>query len=281
MFKETKCFNRFNIIQEEIKFLTNSDIRLKIFGCLYNEPSSMKGIHEKTKLNYSSISNNISKLEERGYIINKQGKYYLTNIARMKLTHIVYLNKSMNLLEDNSVFLNKHNVNNFQFNVFKDVSSLERLELIESTSTDVYRATRIFKDFFIGSHSLKAIFPYLHPQHSIIFEDWLERDVGVKLIIPKEVSKALINIIDNYKPKNKLKNRYLKVKSLNRSIDMALVVSDKGIALGFFKKDGTFDQNCILVSIDQKAIDWGKYVFGKYENLSGEYISLKNIIYKE
>lgn len=49
-------------IQKEIKFLTNSDNRLKILHCLLKSPQTLKGIHEETGLNNSSISINVSSL---------------------------------------------------------------------------------------------------------------------------------------------------------------------------------------------------------------------------
>ena len=52
-----------NDFQEEMKFLINSEIRLKILGCLYNSSSSIKEIEEKTNYSYSSILDNINKLE--------------------------------------------------------------------------------------------------------------------------------------------------------------------------------------------------------------------------
>lgn len=52
-----------NDFQEEMKFLINSEIRLKILGCLFNSSSSIKEIEEKTNYSYSSILDNINKLE--------------------------------------------------------------------------------------------------------------------------------------------------------------------------------------------------------------------------
>ncbi len=54
-----------NDFQEEMKFLINSEIRLKILGCLYNSSASVKQIEEKTNYSYSSILDNINKLEQK------------------------------------------------------------------------------------------------------------------------------------------------------------------------------------------------------------------------
>lgn len=54
-----------NDFQEEMKFLINSEIRLKILGCLYNSSASVKQIEEKTNYSYSSILDNINKLKQK------------------------------------------------------------------------------------------------------------------------------------------------------------------------------------------------------------------------
>ena len=54
--------------QEDLKFLINSEIRLKILGCLYNSSASIKEIEEKTGYSYSSILDNINKLEQKKFI---------------------------------------------------------------------------------------------------------------------------------------------------------------------------------------------------------------------
>ena len=58
----------FQNFQDDLKFLINSEIRLKILGCLYNSSASIKEIEEKTGYSYSSILDNINKLEQRKFI---------------------------------------------------------------------------------------------------------------------------------------------------------------------------------------------------------------------
>ena len=62
--------------QEDIKFLINSEIRLKILGCLYNSGASIKQIEAITDYSYSSILDNINKLEQKEFIYNIDDKFY-------------------------------------------------------------------------------------------------------------------------------------------------------------------------------------------------------------
>ena len=122
-------------LQEDIKFLINSEIRLKILGCLYNSSASIKQIEEKTNYSYSSILDNINKLEQKKFIYNIEDKFYLYNKTRLKLTNILYFNKSAKFLRENSDFLN-HSLLDIQSDTIKDLSALDGSKLIESNNID-------------------------------------------------------------------------------------------------------------------------------------------------
>ena len=51
----------FNEINGNLKFLAQSEIRLKILSELYEKPENIRGLVKKTKINYSSVSSNVSK----------------------------------------------------------------------------------------------------------------------------------------------------------------------------------------------------------------------------
>ena len=261
-------------IQKEIKFLTNSDNRLRILDCLFKSPQTIKEIHEKTKLNYSSISVNISSLEEKGYVENLNDVFYLTNNSKLILTNVFYLNTSVNLLDKNSEFLNKHKLDNLKFNAFKDLSSLESLELVEATPLDIHKTTRLIKELGDSSKSVKTIFPFIYPQINEVLTTWFVNDIDIKLILDKDVSEAFIETFNNYEFNNE-SNSKIAVKTIDDGLDFALLLADDGIILGFNKEDGKFDQNALYISKEKDAIDWANDIFEEYEKLAPEYIYLK------
>ena len=266
--------NDFKNIQKEIKFLTNSDNRLKILQCLLNSPQTLKEIHEKTGLNNSSISINVSSLESKGYVVNKNDRFYLTNSSKLILTNIFYLNKSINFLDKNANFFNEHKLDNLKFNALKDISSLESSELVESTPFDIFKTMKLYKEFGFRSKSIKTIFPFMYPQINEIFTDWFENDVEIKLILEKNVSDAFAESFNNYRFDKKSNSKIL-VKPLEEGLDFALFVTEEVIILGFYKNDGKFDQNAVYISKEKEAILWGNEIFEEYENLAPEYIYLK------
>ena len=109
--------------QDDIRFLINSEIRLKILGCLFNSGASIKQIEEKTGYSYSSILDNINKLEQKKFIYNIEEKFYLYNKTRLKLTDILYFNKSAKFLREKSDFLNQSLID-IHIDAIKDLSSM-------------------------------------------------------------------------------------------------------------------------------------------------------------
>ncbi len=196
--------------QEDIRFLINSEIRLKILGCLFNSGASIKQIEEKTGYSYSSILDNINKLEQKKFIYNIEEKFYLYNKTRLKLTDILYFNKSAKFLREKSDFLNQ-SLLDLHIDTIKDLSSLDGSEIIESNNVDLFKATDTFQRSLMGFKFLKGIFPYFHPKHDDIISYWVDNDCTVELILPDEVSEAVKNFIIDYVPKSPgIKNRFVK-----------------------------------------------------------------------
>lgn len=59
-------------LYDEIRFLCNSDVRLKLLKNLDNNPRTMRELNDLVLLSYSSISNNLNKLVAAGFLIKKR-----------------------------------------------------------------------------------------------------------------------------------------------------------------------------------------------------------------
>ena len=268
-----------NDFQEEIKFLINSEIRLKILGCLYNSPASIKEIEEKTNYGYSSILDNVNKLEQRKIIYSVNDRFYLFNKTKLKLIHMINFDKSARILSENVNFLND-SLLDIYVDTTKDLSPLEGAKLVESNNIDLFKATEIFQRSLMGFKFLKGIFPYFHPRHDDIISYWIDNECTVELILPDEVSEAVKDFIKEYVPKSKgIKNKYVRLIPNDIHVKFAFTVSDKCLVLAFYHKSGEFNQNAVISSTSKDAIQWGLKLFDEYQKLCGDYVSLENIIY--
>lgn len=273
-------YEAYEEIQHNMKFVLKSKSRIAIMNQLFLSPSTKKELKDATGLSSSLINTNLNQLKEIKAIKERDGVYFLTNTIKINQYNLLVLNSAINLIEILTKHLNHQMLFNKDLRAFSSIPPLKDVEIIVAKDTDVDRVTHLIKDFFIGSNSIHSVFPYLHPEYGDIFENWLEKDVGVKLVLPEDVSDALINIISHYVPKKGIKNRYLKVKTICCDLDLAIILSDKGVLLGSYNADGTFNKNAVLVSRDFEAIEWGLELYNEYEALGGEYFALDEVVLK-
>ena len=90
----------YELISEEVKYMTNSIIRLKILATLYKCPLNMKDLNSITSLSYSSISSNLHNLELKGHVYREHNKYYLSNTTKLEVEQVLKLGNLLNLLND-------------------------------------------------------------------------------------------------------------------------------------------------------------------------------------
>lgn len=257
----------FKNIQKEIKFLTNSDSRIKLLQCLIDKPQTLKSLQKSTNLSNSSISTNMSQLEEKRYVINENDVFLITNKCKILFISISNLIKSVNILNEDFSFVNSHKIENYEFNSFKDLPMLAECELVKSSSVDIFKVFNVFKEFAIESEYVKTIFPFMHPQILEILEWWIENDIEVKLILDEEVFDIFMDEVKKYGTEHKIF-----AKATDKPIEFVLIVTDKGIVIGSYRDDGKFDQNAVYTSTSEDAILWANNAFEEYERLCGDYI---------
>ena len=268
----------FNVFQDEMKFLINSEIRLKILGCLYNSSASIKQLEEKTNYSYSSILDNINKLEQRKFIYSVNDRFYLYNKTKIKIIHMLNFNKSANFLKENVEYIND-SLLDIYIDSTKDLSALEGAKLVKTNNLELFKVTDVLRNALMGFTFLKGIFPYFHPRHADIISYWIDNDCTVELILPDEVSQAVQDFAKYYIPKSKVKNKNIKLIKNDINVEFAFVISNKCLVLAFYHKSGGFNQNAVLTSTSEDAIQWGLKLFDEYEKLCENYICLKNIDY--
>ena len=111
------------------------------------------------------------------------------------------------------------------------------------------------------SENVKAIFPYLHPEYPKLIEEVLNNQGSVELIIPKSISKEMLSRINLKTRQSAKKNGRLSVYEFKNDLNIYLTICDGNISLGLFKSDGSFDQNRILISDNQKSNLWAQELF--------------------
>lgn len=256
----TKMISHYNL-NNDIKFLAKSEIRLKILGELQKRPKSIKELVKDTKITYSSVSSNLSKLEEKEYIVKNRNKYHLKPLSEIYYKSLMDFKASIDLINDFNEFWDKHNIDQLSIDSIQNINDLKDSELIETTPIDIYKTHNTIKDRITESENIKAIFPYLHPEYPHLIEDMLKKEGSVELLIPRNMFREIIFKIDNETRKNAAKNGKLKVHTTKHDLKLYLTLCDKSMSLGLFKNDGSFDQNRILISENEKSLFWANNLF--------------------
>lgn len=248
-------------ITNEIKFLAKSGIRLKILKELNMQPSSVKELVRKTNITYSSISSNLTKLEKNGHVIKIDNAFHLNSITKIYLKTLMDFKMSIELINEFNDLWDKHNLTPININSLRNITDLKDSKLIEATPIDIYRTHNTIKNHLNQTATIKAIFPYLHPDYPELIENTLKNGGNVDLIINRELLKEILINIDKNLRKESVKNQNLKIFSHKHEINLYLAICDTTMNLGLFKNDGSFDQNRILTSNNLKAIKWADDLF--------------------
>ena len=250
-----------NNIDNDIKFLAKSEIRLKILNELDKHPDNVRGIVKKTNIAYSSVSSNIGKLENHDYITKVENKYYINPMTQVYYKTLMDFKSSVELVTDYDSFWNKHNLNQLSITSIKRITDLKNSELIETTPIDIYKTHNTIKNQIMNSKNIKAIFPYLHPEYPNLIEGILKNNGTVELIVPKSIFKELLFRVNDNVRRTALRYKKLKVYSFKNDLNLYLTICDENMSLGLFKNDGSFDQNRVLVSNDEQSHEWAEELF--------------------
>ena len=91
-------------IQKDIMFIVKSEIRLKILTELNDKPQTIKEIVNKTKMAYSSVSNNLNKLEYKKHVIKENRIYTMTPMTKLYFNQLMEFKKSIDVIKNFNSF---------------------------------------------------------------------------------------------------------------------------------------------------------------------------------
>lgn len=250
-----------NDIDNDIRFLAQSEIRLKILSELDKEPNNVTGLVRQTNITYSSVSSNVCKLEKHNLIRRIKNKYYVNPMTKVYFKTLMDFKSSVDMINEYNSFWSKHNIKQLSITSVKQITDLKNSELIETTPIDIYKTHNTIKEQLMNSKNVKAIFPYLHPDYPGIIERIIKKGGKIELIVPQSIYKELIFRINRNIRLKAMKKGKLKIHNFKDELFLYLTISNENMSLGLFKTDGSFDQNRILISDNTNATIWAEELF--------------------
>lgn len=241
-------------IFEDVKFATNSAIRLKILATLYEKPQNMKELTETTSLSYSSISSNMHVLELRDFIYRQHNKYFLTNSARIRIENIMEFNRVVMLINDFFNILDHHVVGMIPTESVAELYLLGNANLMESSGVDAYRTYNFIDRCLSMAGNVKCVLPFYYEPFFNSLEDLVSKDRDVELFVPFDV----FEIIED---ETKIKN----VTYFDEDNVFLLIVTNQVMILGLFMENGFFDKNRLIASKNPDSLLWANNLFENFK----------------
>lgn len=252
--KNQTYLENYEEVSEEIKHVSNSLIRLAILFALYEGDKTMKEINQTTGLSYSAISSNMRILETGGYAFRESGKYSLENVMRIYIKNLSEFNGIIGILKEFFNMFEAHRVRSLPGKAVCSLYLMEKGKLIESTGINAYKISSIVTDSVKGADWLKAVLPISFRELTENICESIEKGNKTELKISSDIFGELTKNMD-------LEMENLKAKKLNDDFGFLLIVSDKSMVFGLYKKDGSYDQNRILTSGHEDCLKWANMLF--------------------
>lgn len=256
----SETIENYEPISKDIKFLPKSMIRLKILKTLYETPMNMREMNHETKLNYSAISTNMHMMELEGYIYRENNCYYLTNSMRLYMDNIIKLDKLMILLDRIAPISQNHIVRSIPLDSVNSLICLDDVELMEADGLNVYKTYDFIEKSINRSKYVNAILPFSYNNFNDSFNSLASKNRKIHLISPISIKEILIKSLNT--TNNNLKVDYI---DFDEDDYLFLFCSDKKMIVGFFKCDGSYDQNRLLTSTNKRCIEWANELFNNFK----------------
>lgn len=256
-------------IKNDMMFLVKSEIRLKILTELTARPQTIREIVDKTKMAYSSVSNNLNKLERKNYVIKENRIYTITPMTKLYFNQLMDFKKSIDVIKNFDNFWYKHDISFINNELIENITELYESKLIETNPIEIYKTHDNIKKQLESSQNIRGIVPYIHPDYPSLIENILKNEGKIELIMGKNIYHGLISQMNRDLKNKSIRNGSLNVHVLKDNPDIYLLICDNSMNLGLFKNDGSYDQNRILNSNDPESLKWANALF---ENIKSRVI---------
>lgn len=248
---------QYDQVSEDVKFISNSIVRLKILNMLYENPKTMKELTVEAKMNYSTVSSTLHSLELRGMVYRKSNRYCLDNYIKLQMNNVLNLSVVVNLLEDIFNIIEGHVVDNIPIESVLEFHLLHGAELLESTAVNVDLVINFIEEKIAEADCVVCVLPVYYEGFNQKLNELMDRDKFVEMIVSR-------NILDIYEENSNVKY----ISSFLCENNFLLVLTHEIMILGFFKNDNSFDKNRILVSSSPDALDWANNLVKNFKKLN-------------
>jgi len=246
-----------------LKFLTGSNLRIRILLSLNEGVKDLKCLKSDTGATSSTILHAIGKMVDKNQLIKGKDGYYLTHLGKIQAVLLIDIINSFGTLYTHKEFWLDHNVQGIPEPLIKQIGYLSDSTVVRATTTNPLKPFSSLIKALSDAKEVKGVFPIFHKDLIETGEKLLEGGVNIWLVITEEVFDTLR---DEYKDrlKNMLQKENFKLWVIDEDVKEFFTITDSSILFSLFSNRGVFDLSSQLVSHSDEAILWGYELFEYY-----------------
>jgi predicted transcriptional regulator len=241
-----------------------SELKLQILLSLLNGKKKLVELQVDVKSSETTILHTIKELENLNLTTKISGTYQLTSLGLLEAQMCKNTCATAEVIDKFRDFWLVHDVTAIPTNLMHRMGDLVDSTLIRAETLELGKVYNSFQEILLSSEKVMGISPIFHPNYVPMVEHLLSQGKSVNLILSSAVVEKTLELAKTDLVKKSLQGDILKI-YVNENLKVALTVTDKNFSLGLFKNSGEYDDNMDLISLSQKAIDWGQELF--QENL--------------
>jgi len=241
--------------------LACSGQRKKILQILSDSPKSIKEIGELTGMSPPLISKHLKKLSELGFVDKDNTRYTLTDKGYFVYLALEKFRKIAEILDKDPEFWESHDFSGIPDEFKLRIDEIGDYEILRSDKDEVLKHYKVFSSIYTESEVVRVASAIFFPSHPKMFVE-ISAKADVEAVIPLKVLNTLRS---EYKEELE---QYLANGGkiyINDDVKLTVIVTEKALCMGFFLRDGKYDTESGLLSLDESAIRWGFELYSYFK----------------
>jgi predicted transcriptional regulator len=263
---ENKVAEMLDEVQDDLKLIANSSVRIKILMALIEGPKNLSELRNSIFLRSTSILNGMNDLEKRYMVLKRGDKYHLSSTGKIMGLKITDMIRSVAVTQRYEKLWNSHDIEGIPDELCLEIGSLIHSELLLSEPTNIYRPHMNFTRILSNITKFRGVSPVFHQDFPNLMIKLISGGVDTQLIVTENISNKLMELAtqdpETFSKIRGLENFELWV--IREDVKVAFTVTDQFLSLGLVLEDGTYDYSMDLVSYDINSILWGEKLFNYY-----------------
>ncbi|ABE52040.1 helix-turn-helix transcriptional regulator [Methanococcoides burtonii] len=254
---------------DDVQAIYRSGLTIEILLSLNEGSKKLSQLREISGSSSQSIIPNIRRLESGQLVEAKEDGYCLTRLGKIVASRIADSFSTIGTINKHKLFWSDHCLEDIPISSLKEIGCLYNSEIISDTHIELFNVYRTNLKIIKEAGHVVGVSSVVTKEYADSISEKVCEGIPVELIVPMDVAEQLkqepyvekINALKDYEN--------FKLMVMDGNIRVGLIVTDKCLSLGLYKKDGvTYDIASGIFSFDPMAVVWGERLFEYYKEQS-------------